>query len=504
MFGAKLYNIVPCGKCYQCQCARQEDWFVRCFFEWQNSHNCTYFYTLTYNEENLPLYHGYRCFDKHEVQNFFKRLRKYLAKYSITFKYLISCEFGELYKRPHYHVLFFLNMPISPIVLRKVINIAWGHGFCVPGDNLGLVDSSKGIKYVTKYITKDDSFVLLYEKKFARMLLFHWYKKYLNEVTIYQKPPKGKLYFDTSEYLMNNAPTYMVTWNNYFMAAKRDFDQKMPFHLQSSGLGISAKERITSDFQDKLNLVGIGSRNIPRYIRRKLWMDKMPDLINDGQMNKFALSSEGREHQLKTFDFNLQNQISRNAENISYLRTLKAPAIREILKMMRVNYFCADALKMFQKSVIAFLDSSENRELLALYMSVYRNRCCPYAMDETFGTKKQFLKNKRKWFIRTIYDMSICNLGFAKNQLNVPLTECEDVIFMNDNAMFRNLPADMKLREFLEFRLWNNHAIFQDCENFAILLDTLECHRRIQECNDRKRQDNAVRRLRQKYKHKNF
>ena len=102
---------VPCGKCEECKRSNRSDWFVRSYYEWQKSQNSTFFYTLTYNNDNLPKFAGIACFRKKDLQDFLKRLRFRLDKYNVKLKYLITCEYGELRNRSHYHALFFALIP---------------------------------------------------------------------------------------------------------------------------------------------------------------------------------------------------------------------------------------------------------------------------------------------------------------------------------------------------------------------------------------------------------
>ena len=63
-----------------------------------HDHNC--FLTLTYDEANLPR-HGQLL--KRDLQLFFKRLRKLMG----PFRYVACGEYGDLRRRPHFHVALF-------------------------------------------------------------------------------------------------------------------------------------------------------------------------------------------------------------------------------------------------------------------------------------------------------------------------------------------------------------------------------------------------------------
>lgn len=97
---AKLLTV-PCGKCIGCRLERSRQWAMRCCYEASlYSKNC--FITLTYNDYNLPFDLSLKPRD---LQLFMKRLRKYLDPLKVRF---FACgEYGDLNKRPHYHVILF-------------------------------------------------------------------------------------------------------------------------------------------------------------------------------------------------------------------------------------------------------------------------------------------------------------------------------------------------------------------------------------------------------------
>lgn len=104
---------VPCGKCLECKRAYQNAWLVRLTEEFRNYHNCL-FVTLTYNEDNVPLFtdtrtgESFRTVVVKHVQDWIKRFRRnYQREYGTTadFKYFITSEYGPRTLRPHYHCL---------------------------------------------------------------------------------------------------------------------------------------------------------------------------------------------------------------------------------------------------------------------------------------------------------------------------------------------------------------------------------------------------------------
>ena len=76
---------------------RANEWAVRCHFELtEHQENC--FLTLTYENNPIRLH-------KEHLQKFIKRLRKSI--YPRQIKYFSCGEYGDIEKRPHYHILIF-------------------------------------------------------------------------------------------------------------------------------------------------------------------------------------------------------------------------------------------------------------------------------------------------------------------------------------------------------------------------------------------------------------
>lgn len=92
---------LPCGQCIGCRLERSRQWAVRCMHEAQ-MHEENSFITLTYNDENLPRNNS---LVKSDFQDFMKRLRKSI--YPKKVRYYHCGEYGDLFKRPHYHALLF-------------------------------------------------------------------------------------------------------------------------------------------------------------------------------------------------------------------------------------------------------------------------------------------------------------------------------------------------------------------------------------------------------------
>lgn len=89
--------------------------------EYETSDGKACFLTLTYSEENLPVDNSIH---KDELQRFFKRLRKKLGEHKI--KYYACGEYGDKYKRPHYHAIVF-NLSVMDAMI--LLPDCWKLGF---------------------------------------------------------------------------------------------------------------------------------------------------------------------------------------------------------------------------------------------------------------------------------------------------------------------------------------------------------------------------------------
>lgn len=145
---------VQCGKCPKCKTRRVQQWTFRLMQEKKDART-TYFVTLTYDNENVPITkNGFMTLKKKDVQDFIKRLRRnqertkgkqYMkigAIDELKIKYYVAGEYGSKGKRPHYHLIIFNTH-------ESLIKKSW---------NKGEIDvqqiRSGAIPYTLKYINK--------------------------------------------------------------------------------------------------------------------------------------------------------------------------------------------------------------------------------------------------------------------------------------------------------------------------------------------------------------
>jgi len=150
---------IRCGRCIRCRLHRSAMWAVRCTHE-AKMHKHNSFLTLTYDNENIPWDMSVHV---REVQLFMKRLRKRLGNTHKKIKYFLCGEYGELNRRPHYHVLLFgydypdkkffktsgKGKDKNPLYISDLLQKDWGKGHCFIGDV-----TFNSAAYVARYVVK--------------------------------------------------------------------------------------------------------------------------------------------------------------------------------------------------------------------------------------------------------------------------------------------------------------------------------------------------------------
>lgn len=145
----KLKNsyLIPCGKCLGCKASLSLMWSIRCYHE-SLTYKQNSFLTLTYNDKSLPKNNSLQKID---LQKFFKRLRK-----TYKFRYFACGEYGDLSKRPHYHMVLFgrdflegSEQINEKLYINHHVSKVWGLGHV----SIGQV-TPESISYVTGYVSK--------------------------------------------------------------------------------------------------------------------------------------------------------------------------------------------------------------------------------------------------------------------------------------------------------------------------------------------------------------
>lgn len=147
----KIFMPVPCNKCMECQASKQSAIRVRMLLE-EKCHDCLpVFFTLTYNDDHLPV----GGVSQTDVKRFLNRLHLYLGRagFSTYFRHVVFSEYGSLKGRPHYHGILYgldwLRYELFPEFFN-ILEKAWGKGFVRYEQVTG-----RAFKYVSKYVGKD-------------------------------------------------------------------------------------------------------------------------------------------------------------------------------------------------------------------------------------------------------------------------------------------------------------------------------------------------------------
>lgn len=310
------------------------------------------FFTLTYNDQHLPVvprclwkdeskFERLCAFSRSDVRDFLDKLRRHLRKvYRIEhLQFMICSELGPNTRRSHYHGVIcwpehghtyhtervfkgsvidktWTSLPCSDKDLHDAIRRIWEiegkKGYVRPWHYLGGVDSH-GHKHSPFKVDGDHRFCCKYAGKYCVKDLYYY--EYLN---------------DYSEFL--------DTDSSYFKRLCA------PFHMQSRSLGASILGEFSTD-SEKMNLLlngyqFIGSDKflrIPVYIRNKLVFDNVYQFDDNGnrlvrrQANKFFRDNaeEIFDHKAEFYAQTFKNLLSSgylegrgvdadNAEYVSY------------------------------------------------------------------------------------------------------------------------------------------------------------------------------------------
>lgn len=145
-FVTKTGQVVPCGKCFACVARRTSGWSFRVLKEQEVSDSC-HWLTLTYDNENVPVSNnGFMTLEKTHVQLYIKQVRNWYRNEGIPLpkiKYYAVGEYGDKFKRPHYHVIVFN-------ACEEALKFAWSRGNVWFGKL-----QAASANYTLKYMSKD-------------------------------------------------------------------------------------------------------------------------------------------------------------------------------------------------------------------------------------------------------------------------------------------------------------------------------------------------------------
>lgn len=215
---------LPCGRCVGCRIDRARDWTLRILHELksQGGRNC-HFLTLTYDEQHLP---SPPSIDVKDWQQFAKNVR---AKCG-AFRFFMCGEYGEKFRRPHYHAIVF-GLALDdlkrhggrddmPTFRSASLDASWGKGHILIG-SVTAQSASYVARYSLKKITGDPA-----------ELHYRW-----------TDPDTGEQHQLTPEFCnMSRRPGIGATWYNRFHT---------DFHVHDFAVKDGSKTSIPR-FYDKL------------------------------------------------------------------------------------------------------------------------------------------------------------------------------------------------------------------------------------------------------------
>lgn len=255
--------IVECGKCESCMLQKSSMRALKCKLEGL-SHNYTYFITLTYNNENIPLMRsvfgkanevirknyfyfvdvtgrysedeilaeGYisqsdlflikkktnlgDCFPylcKRDAQLFVKRLRKHISNYSDEkIRYYIVGEYGPVHYRPHFHALVWFSSEQTAKVFTESVYKSWKFGRIDVQKSVG-----KSSSYVAGYLNSSCNLPSIFKQSKTKPFACHSHR--LGE-TILQKSKKEVYEMSAKDFVtrclvVNGANTKFSLWRSF-------------------------------------------------------------------------------------------------------------------------------------------------------------------------------------------------------------------------------------------------------------------------------------------------
>lgn len=178
----------PCRKCLPCRLNTAREKAIRCYHESQ-THPDNIFLTLTYSPENLKS----PKLQYEDFQLFMKRLRKHIAPRKIGF--MVTGEYGELNKRPHWHAIIFNFCPSDSkfdrttetgekVYVSELINNLWKLGKTEFG-SVTLDSASYVARYAAKKLVhgkdQDHDFHPIHRTSSQHSIGKKWIEKYCHE-----------------------------------------------------------------------------------------------------------------------------------------------------------------------------------------------------------------------------------------------------------------------------------------------------------------------------------
>lgn len=136
---------IPCGRCIGCRIDYSRSWADRLTYHSFGKENCSYFLTLTYDDEHLsqedyiPNYDIYTLNYSH-MDKFIKKFRNKFRDSQVDYYY--AGEYGDSSFRQHFHMIcfnafipdlqFYKLNPLGDILYTSsILDSLWGNGYVV-------------------------------------------------------------------------------------------------------------------------------------------------------------------------------------------------------------------------------------------------------------------------------------------------------------------------------------------------------------------------------------
>lgn len=148
--------FLPCGECFECRMMKANDWATRLMAE-AHSTPPTFFLTLTYNNESVPLdSKGSFTFNRVHLKTLLREITRVKP-----LRYFAIGEHGTDFERPHYHILTF---GVDSYTLDEVLQKWWPYGYYTIGDHMNariiyvaLFHTLKSSKYPDEFVVMSRS-----------------------------------------------------------------------------------------------------------------------------------------------------------------------------------------------------------------------------------------------------------------------------------------------------------------------------------------------------------
>lgn len=437
---APKFGFVPCGECIQCQKIAQQSWAFRLRHDVESLVKKGYwcgFVTLTYKSSRLPHIPkplikkdflaeelGKPCFSKAHVRKLIRTLQKwiydnYMTKAEKAAKtrklvYLVSSEFGERTKRPHYHALLCGHPSIDPHVFYDKLCSIWRkYGFIIPKDYEGGYDGK--MRYHKPFICESVVNACFYAAKYVCK--------------------------DLSFYADFNKEHYHKCFGNKTVIKLRDF---LPFHMQTRSLGLEFIKTLTSE--EKLQYLKDGVSNLgsdknhslPVYFRNKLIFDNYYINVDGKRLVRRKANGFFKKHFREIYEMKvnaLESRLFTWFDNNYW--------IQNIDKLSSDSLHCLDGLRDIQNRLSCF-SYREIAEMITTFYGCDAGQCVE-TVDLALAWFERFHEPFRRLFDSSDLPLYDPNLLFDLN-----------VLYSTFNAMDAEIVEHDDKLEFAEMQKLNN------------------------------------------------